>query len=39
MASQPSSHAGSKDVSREQLIGLLNEDLSREYQAIIAYVV
>ena len=26
-------------VSREQLIGLLNEDLSREYQAIIAYVV
>ena len=26
-------------VSREQLITLLNEDLSREYQAIIAYVV
>ncbi len=26
-------------ISREQLIGLLNEDLSREYQAIIAYVV
>jgi bacterioferritin len=26
-------------VSREQLIELLNEDLSREYQAIIAYVV
>src|SRR6478609_11777658 len=26
-------------VTREQLIGLLNEDLSREYQAIIAYVV
>src|SRR6266852_2698324 len=26
-------------VSREQLIDLLNEDLSREYQAIIAYVV
>jgi bacterioferritin len=26
-------------VSREQLVGLLNEDLSREYQAIIAYVV
>src|SRR5664279_4844411 len=25
--------------SREQLIKLLNEDLSREYQAIIAYVV
>jgi bacterioferritin len=26
-------------VSREELIELLNEDLSREYQAIIAYVV
>ncbi len=26
-------------VSREQLIELLNEDLAREYQAIIAYVV
>ena len=26
-------------VSRQQLIALLNEDLSREYQAIIAYVV
>ena len=26
-------------VTREQLINLLNEDLSREYQAIIAYVV
>jgi bacterioferritin len=39
MASQPASPAGSKDVSREQLIGLLNEDLAREYQAIIAYVV
>ena len=25
-------------ISREQLIRLLNEDLSREYQAIIAYV-
>ena len=30
---------GSATVSREQLIALLNEDLSREYQAIIAYVV
>jgi bacterioferritin len=28
-----------KAVTREALIGLLNEDLSREYQAIIAYVV
>ncbi len=30
---------GTAKVSREKLIGLLNEDLSREYQAIIAYVV
>ena len=30
---------GATDITREQLIGLLNEDLSREYQAIIAYVV
>ena len=31
----------SKDtpVSREELVKLLNEDLSREFQAIIAYVV
>jgi len=35
MAENPSATA----VSREQLIGLLNEDLAREYQAIIAYVV
>jgi bacterioferritin len=27
------------DVSRKQLIDALNEDLSREYQAIIAYIV
>ena len=27
------------DVTRDDLIGALNEDLSREYQAIIAYVV
>ena len=32
MKSQP-------DISREQLIDCLNEDLGREYQAIIAYVV
>jgi bacterioferritin len=31
--------ADSKPVSREGLIDLLNEDLSREYQAIISYVV
>jgi bacterioferritin len=30
---------GSTAVSRAQLIDLLNEDLAREYQAIIAYVV
>jgi bacterioferritin len=29
----------SSTVTREQLIALLNEDLAREYQAIIAYVV
>jgi bacterioferritin len=28
-----------QDITREQLANLLNEDLSREYQAIIAYVV
>src|SRR5262245_49567533 len=30
---------GSPTISRERLIELLNEDLAREYQAIIAYVV
>lgn len=30
---------GSPTISRERLIDLLNEDLAREYQAIIAYVV
>jgi len=39
MADQTKPPAGSQEVSREQLIGLLNDDLSREYQAIIAYVV
>jgi bacterioferritin len=39
MANQPKPTAGAQEVSREQLIGHLNEDLSREYQAIIAYVV
>src|SRR3989454_2749145 len=28
-----------ESITREQLIDLLNEDLAREYQAIIAYVV
>ena len=27
------------NLTREQLVELLNEDLAREYQAIIAYVV
>jgi bacterioferritin len=31
--------ASQAEISRQQLIDLLNEDLSREYQAIIAYVV
>jgi bacterioferritin len=29
----------SKPISRDELVDLLNEDLSREYQAIISYVV
>jgi bacterioferritin len=32
-------HKSGAQVSRDQLIDLLNEDLAREYQAIIAYVV
>src|SRR5690349_17455684 len=39
MAQTKPSSKSEKSVSREGLIGLLNEDLSREYQAIIAYVV
>ncbi len=35
----PDGAATAPAVSREQLIELLNEDLAREYQAIIAYVV
>src|SRR5260221_12827964 len=30
---------GSPRVSRDELIALLNDDLAREYQAVIAYVV
>jgi len=37
MATKKTSPAGSP-LTREKLIDLLNEDLSREYQAIIAYV-
>jgi bacterioferritin len=39
VAERPATRDGSAAVTREQLIGLLNEDLAREYQAIIAYVV
>jgi bacterioferritin len=39
MAEKPTAHEGGGTVTREQLVALLNEDLSREYQAIIAYVV
>src|ERR1035437_6214518 len=36
---QPKSAASANEISRDRLAELLNEDLSREYQAIIAYVV
>ncbi len=39
MAGKQSPTDGSPQVSRQQLVELLNEDLAREYQAIIAYVV
>jgi bacterioferritin len=39
MADKSKTTASPQNVTREQLIGLLNEDLAREYQAIIAYVV
>jgi bacterioferritin len=39
VAEQSAVRDGTTKVSREQLIDLLNEDLAREYQAIIAYVV
>src|SRR5207248_1409020 len=39
MADNPTAEAASQTVSRERLVELLNEDLAREYQAIIAYVV
>src|SRR5499427_10758539 len=35
----PKSAANENEISRDQLAVLLNEDLAREYQAIIAYVV
>ena len=36
---KPKSDANNNAITRERLAELLNEDLSREYQAIIAYVV
>src|SRR5215218_2603291 len=39
MADKATGAEGGATLSREQLIERLNEDLSREYQAIIAYVV
>jgi bacterioferritin len=39
VADRPATRDGAALLTREQLIGLLNEDLAREYQAIIAYVV
>jgi bacterioferritin len=38
MADAKSNQSGTQVVTRERLIELLNEDLAREYQAIIAYV-
>lgn len=38
-ASTHSTSQGQESISRKDLIGLLNKDLSREYQAIIAYIV
>ncbi|MGA9041302.1 MAG: ferritin-like domain-containing protein [Terriglobales bacterium] len=37
--SSPKSVENEKEITRDQLADLLNEDLSREYQAIIAYTV
>src|SRR5262245_26410575 len=39
MADKATATAGRTSLAREKLIELLNQDLSREYQAIIAYVV
>src|SRR6476660_8291474 len=36
---KPKSHTNESEISRDRLAELLNEDLAREYQAIIAYVV
>jgi bacterioferritin len=39
MPTSPSGKDAASAVTREQLVDLLNEDLAREYQAIISYVV
>ena len=39
VADRPASPDGLPQIRRERLIELLNDDLAREYQAIIAYVV
>ena len=39
MAGNSAANESGGNVTREQLVALLNEDLSREYQAIIGYVV
>jgi bacterioferritin len=36
---KPKPTTNETEISRDRLAELLNEDLSREYQAIIAYVV
>lgn len=38
-ADNGATHADGESITRERLIELLNEDLQREYQAVIAYVV
>ena len=38
MAASQANGKNLTDVTREDLVALLNEDLSREYQAVIAYV-
>ncbi len=39
VADRRSASDGARQVTREELINLLNEDLAREYQAIIGYVI
>jgi bacterioferritin len=39
MKAEPASQETATKVTRNELIALLNEDLAREYQAIISYVV